>query len=147
MRLTSLAFGEKLPVPSQYTCTGRNISPPLEFIDVPNSAKSLAILARDDDSPDKKIYWLVFNIPGNATHLDEGTLPQGAIAGLNSDGKPGYEGPCPKNFHGIHRFRFTLFALDQTLDMPAHAPADEVIGALMSHVIDYADLMGIAEGE
>ena len=147
MRLTSLAFADKLPVPSQYTCNGQNISPPLEFIDVPKGTVSLVLILRDEDSAENTVHWLVYNIQGTATHLDEGQTPDDALEGTCTNGKSAYAGPCPKYFRGVHRFRFTLFALDSLLDLRPGATADEVIQSMASHVLDSAELVGIAEGE
>lgn len=147
MRLTSLAFADKLPVPSKYTCNGQNTSPPFEFIDVPKGTMSLVFILRDEDSPDNRVHWLVYNIQGTVSHLDEGKIPDDAVAGTGTDGSRAYTGPCPKYFRGIHRFRFTLFALDSLLDVGFGATADEVIQSMASHVLDSAELVGIVEGE
>jgi Raf kinase inhibitor-like YbhB/YbcL family protein len=147
MRLTSLAFADKLPVPSQYTCNGQNVSPPLEFIDVPKGTVSLALIVEDVDSSDSWVHWLVYNIPGEVSHFDEGQLPEGAVDGICSNGKHGYQGPCPKYFQGVHRYRFSLFALDTPLDLPLTAAAHDVNQVMAGHVLESAELIGIAEGE
>lgn len=147
MRLTSLAFADKIPVPPQYTCNGHNVSPPLEFIDVPEGTKSLVLIVEDVDSSNNWVHWLVYNIPGDVTHFDEGAIPEGAVDGVCNGGTYGYEGPCPKYFRGIHRYKFSLFALDNILDVPITATADDVNNAMTGRVLATAELVGIAEGE
>ena len=41
LRLTSSAFADGSPIPSQYTCEGQDISPPLAWTGVPDKTKSL----------------------------------------------------------------------------------------------------------
>jgi Raf kinase inhibitor-like YbhB/YbcL family protein len=86
MKITSPAFADKIPVPVQYTCKGENVSPPLEFIDVPKEAKSLVLIVEDSDSADKRVHWLVYNIPGSCTHFNEGKSSKDAMQGICSDG-------------------------------------------------------------
>ena len=147
MRLTSLAFADKLPIPSKYTCNGQNISPPLEFIDAPEDTVTFVLIVEDMDSINKSLHWIVYNIPGDVTHFDEGEIPEGSIDGISGSGIHGYDGPCPKYFHGVHRYKFALFSLDTELDLPVTATADDVIRAMTSHILESVELTGIAEGE
>jgi Raf kinase inhibitor-like YbhB/YbcL family protein len=147
MKLTSPAFADKIPVPVKYTCKGPNISPPLEFIDVPKNAKSLVLIVEDIDSTNHWIHWLVYNIPGDTTHFEEGKIAKGAIDGVCNGGTHGYEGPCPKYFSGIHRYCFRLFALDTTLEVPLIADANVIRSEMEGHILATAELLGVAEGE
>lgn len=147
MKLTSLAFADKLPVPVQYTCKGTNISPPFEFLDPPKDTESFVLIVEDIDSPDKVIHWLLYNIPGDVTHLDEGKIPEGAVEGICNDGAPGYKGPSPTLFKGVHHFCFTLFALDTLLNVPVSSDASKILEAMDGHILEKAQLTGIAEGE
>jgi Raf kinase inhibitor-like YbhB/YbcL family protein len=134
-------------VPVQNTCKGTNQSPPLEFLDVPKETKSFTLIVEDLDSPNNWIHWLVYNIPGDVTHFDEGKLPEEAIDGICNDGKPGYEGPCPKNFKGIHHYCFKLYALDTVLEVPSIADANVILSEMEGHILETAELVGVAEGE
>jgi Raf kinase inhibitor-like YbhB/YbcL family protein len=147
MRITSPAFADKIPVPVQYTCKGPNTSPPFEFIDVPKKAKSLALIVEDLDAPNHWIHWLVYNIPANVTHFEEGKIPDGAVNGICNGGTQGYEGPCPKYFKGIHRYSFKLFALDIMLEVPSIADKNVVVSEMEGHILETAELIGVAEGE
>ena len=147
MKLTSPAFAEKLPVPVKYTFKGPNVSPPFEFLEVPKDAKSLVLIVEDLDSDKHWIHWLVYNIPAEASFFDEGKIPEGAVEGMCSSGKSGYEGPCPTDFSGIHRFTFNLYALDTILEVPADADVNVIRNEMNNHVIQMAELVGIVEGE
>ena len=69
LTLTSSAFKPGGKIPSKYTCEGDDISPPLVFGDVPDGAKSLALILDDPDAPDPKapqrvwVHWVVYNLP------------------------------------------------------------------------------------
>lgn len=147
MRITSPAFADKQPVPLPYTCNGPNVSPPFEFLDVPKETKSLALVVEDTDSSNQWVHWLVYNIPGHVTYLEEGKIPTGAVNGICNGGTYGYEGPCPKYFHGIHHYCFRLYALDTVLDVPPDADKRTVLSSMEGHILSHAELVGIAEGE
>src|SRR5690606_19400231 len=46
MKISSLDFGDHLPVPERFSCKGPNVSPPSEFLDVPEDAKSLVLMSK-----------------------------------------------------------------------------------------------------
>ncbi|MDH5394473.1 MAG: YbhB/YbcL family Raf kinase inhibitor-like protein, partial [Gammaproteobacteria bacterium] len=54
LSLQSPAFQNGTSIPSQYTCEGDNISPPLNWQGVPAEAKSLVLIIDDPDAPDPK---------------------------------------------------------------------------------------------
>jgi Raf kinase inhibitor-like YbhB/YbcL family protein len=147
MRITSSAFTNDSDVPVRYTCAGPNINPPLAFIDVPASATSLVLIVEDiDATPVPWVHWLVFNIPPHVKGTEEGALPPAAVEGLANGGTPGYEGPCPKYFTGVHHYRFLLIALDKQLDLPATSNIDAVRAAMQGHIVDTAALVGLQTG-
>ena len=109
MTLTSSAFGNDQSIPAKYTCSGQNVSPPLEWKGVPASARSLTLTVDDPDAPGGHFtHWLVTNIRPSVTSIPEGG--QVGTDGKNGFGQPGYGGPCPPS--GEHRYVFTLRALD-----------------------------------
>ena len=147
MKITSLDFGDHLPVPEKFTCKGPNVSPPLEFIDVPAETKSLAVNIEDLDAPDHRVHWLVYNIPPDVTHFDEGAIPENAVEGIGSDGTRGYKGPCPREFSGVHHYRFSLYALDAMLNLPDQADAIAIRQAMVGHILATASITAITQGE
>ncbi|MBU0469901.1 MAG: YbhB/YbcL family Raf kinase inhibitor-like protein [Nanoarchaeota archaeon] len=140
MEILSSAFDDGDEIPIKYTCDDEDISPPLEFSDIPEEAKSLVLILDDPDAPKETwTHWLVFNIPVNATEVDEGKEPKGT-AGENSWGKLGYGGPCPPD--GEHKYIFKLFALDLKLDLPEGSNKNDVEAAMEGHILEKAELIG-----
>jgi Raf kinase inhibitor-like YbhB/YbcL family protein len=147
MQLTSTAFQEGAPIPAQYTCAGRNISPPLQWSGMPAGVKSLALIADDPDAPAGVwVHWVVYNLPPSAAGLAEDTpksqdLANGAKQGLNDFKRPGYGGPCPPPGKP-HRYFFKLYALDAMLDLKPGATKKGVEAAMSNHILAQTQLMG-----
>ena len=60
MEIKSTAFRDGETIPKKFTCEGPNISPPLQFSNVPNEAKSLVLMVEDPDADAKPwVHWLV----------------------------------------------------------------------------------------
>ncbi len=146
MKVTSSAFAEGGSIPAQYTCDGRNVSPPISWEGVPASAKTIALIADDPDAPRGTwVHWVLFNLPATEKGLPEGvpateTLPSGARQGRNDFGNAGYGGPCPPS--GAHRYYFKLYALDASLDLASGAKKDVLLKAMEGHVVAEGQLMG-----
>lgn len=146
LKVTSAAFAEGGAIPAEYTCDGRNVSPPLAWDGVPPDAKTLALIADDPDAPRGVwTHWVVFNLPASERKLDEGvpateTLAGGAKQGKNDFDNAGYGGPCPPS--GTHRYYFKLYALDGALSLPSGATKDQLLRAMQGHVVAEGQLMG-----
>ncbi len=141
MKLTSPAFAHNGQIPSEYTCDGSDLSPPLQIIDVPKNAKSLVLINDDPDAPvGTWDHWIVFNIPPTTTEIKKGQEPQ-ASPGRNSWGKTGYGGPCPPL--GTHRYFFKLYALDTMLILPKGAAKREIEKEMQGHILAQAELIGL----
>lgn len=142
MKITSSAFQNNAKIPSKYTCDGENVNPPLEFVDVPSNAKSLALIVDDPDAPSKTwVHWVVYNIGTKTSEVKENSAPEDGIEGITDFGKPGYGGPCPPS--GVHRYFFKLYALDTTLDLPQNATKQMVEEKMKGHTLDKAELIGL----
>ena len=50
LKISSQAVGEDGFILSQYTCSGANISPPLDIAGIPKATKSVAIIVDDPDA-------------------------------------------------------------------------------------------------
>ena len=126
---TSPVFNAKRRIPKKATCIGgkvdrsgqsdkagemfargnltgsdaQNLSPPLDWADVPEGTQSFAVIVHSTESQasdEAWIHWVIWNLPADLTGLEEGikedaTLENGARQGLNSVGVVGYLGPCP----------------------------------------------------
>lgn len=143
LTVTSPAFVNRGRVPPLYTCDGADMSPPLAFGAVPNGAKSLALVMDDPDAPAGVwVHWVVFNIPPETRVIEAGTEPTGR-AGKNSWGRAGYGGPCPPS--GVHRYVFTLYALDEELALPEGGGKKELERAMEGRILAQAALVGLYE--
>ena len=142
MQITSSAFQDNEPIPSIYTCNGKNVNPPLIFVDVVKDAKSLALIVHDPDAPSGDwIHWLVWNIPATISGIAESSVPESAVQGTNDFGKINYGGPCPPS--GTHHYIFELYALNSQLDLPGTAKVQDLQNAMKGHVLASRKLTGI----
>jgi phosphatidylethanolamine-binding protein (PEBP) family uncharacterized protein len=115
--LASSAFKAGGAIPTRYTCDGADVSPPLEWHGVPHGTAELFLLAIDlSGSTSDAIQWAVAGIPSSASGLSAGSLPAGAVAGLNSAGKAGWGGICGAKGQ-VHHVAFLFYALSQKLGL------------------------------
>ncbi len=124
MQLTSPAFQPNQSILSKYTCDGENINPPLQISEVPEEAKSLALVVDDPDAPMGTFdHWVMWNISPETTTIEEAKVPEGAVQGKNNFGNNSYGGPCPPS--GTHHYHFKVYALDTQLELdPSSEKAD-----------------------
>jgi len=142
MQIISSAFKDNELIPQKYTCDGENISPPLSFINVPEETKSLVLIVDDPDAPDDTfVHWLLWNIRPQTKKIVENSLPEGAVSGKTSAGGTGYVGPCPPS--GLHRYFFKLYAMDNTLDLPAESEKQQLEEEMIGHIIQKAQIIGM----
>jgi len=144
MQITSSEFSNNGTIPSQYTCDGQDMNPPLEFKDVPGQAKSLVLIMDDPDAmkPAGKIWdhWVVFNISPDTKEIKEDQEPQG-VYGLGTSNNLKYHGPCPPD--GQHRYFFKLYALDIILALPESSTKKQVEEAMNGHILSQTQLIGL----
>jgi hypothetical protein len=149
MKLYSSSFQEGTRIPLQFTCDASDFSPALDWDNAPEGTQSFALLCEDPDAPGGTwTHWVVYGIPGVAFRLAAKIPrteehPSGMKQGLNSWGNLGYNGPCPPEGHGKHRYIFTVYALDCELDLdPQKATRDALLAAMDGHILDSAQTMG-----
>ena len=141
MQLTSPSFADGQDIPAKHTFDGGNVSPPLEIADVPDAARSLALIVEDIDSPIGTFtHWVVWNIGPQTTRIEANALPDGAEVGLNGFGETRYQGPCPPS--GRHRYRFRLIALDTMLEASSPDRKDHIEQEMEGSVLAEATLIG-----
>ncbi len=144
--LTSTAFANGAKIPAKYSCDGNDVSPPLQWSDPPQGARSFALICDDPDAPAGTwVHWVLYNVPADARTLPEAIpsnaeLADGSRQGKNSWGKLGYGGPCPPG--GTHRYFFKLYALDTVLDLSSGANKAQVLKAMEGHILAQTELMG-----
>jgi Raf kinase inhibitor-like YbhB/YbcL family protein len=139
-----IAQGELMPKAQEFTgfgCEGGDLSPQLEWSNVPKGTKSFAITAYDPDAPTGSgwWHWQIVNIPNTVTEVAAGAgstkknlAPKGSMQIENDYGSRGFGGACPPKGHGVHHYRFTVHALSvEKLELPAGAS-----GALAGYMIN-----------
>ena len=150
LTIKSSVFDNGGEIPSKYTCEGEDISPPLAWTGVPETARSLVLIIDDPDAPDPKapkmiwVHWVLYNISPDVSGLPEGIVPAqlspDMLEGLNDWKNIGYGGPCPPI--GRHRYFHKLYALDTVLEEINTPTKAKVEAAMKGHVIAQTELMG-----
>jgi Raf kinase inhibitor-like YbhB/YbcL family protein len=145
LSLSSAAFPDGSAIPDKYTCRGEDISPPLAWGEPPADTRSLALIVDDLDTSARFTHWVLFGIPANIRELPEflsaGSVMPGAREGKNDFGEVGYGGPCPPPGN-VHRYRFTLYALDIVLNLEAGVSKGQVLQAMEGHILAQGQLIG-----
>ena len=156
MTLTTSAFTDGAVIPNRFTQAGEQVSPALSWTGAPDSAKSFVLIMHDIDvasgpAAEDVLHWLVWNIPGSATSLQEG-VPQGGdrpngMRQISVSG-PYYRGPGAPANGPAHHYVFELYALDTMIDVPAvgqppSATRAAVVAAMQGHVRGKGALVGL----
>ena len=131
----SIAEGKNLDPAHIYQgfgCNGGNIAPDLSWSKAPEGTKSFAVTMYDPDAPTGSgwWHWFVFNIPSDVYHLAANTrLPENAVELKNDYGIKGFGGACPPPGE-VHRYQFTVHALDTILDLD-HTVSNALAGYMV----------------
>lgn len=140
--ISSKAFKDNGDIPEKYTCDGTDINPPLKIDNIPDNAKSLALIVDDPDAPAGTwVHWVLWNISPDIKEINEDDVPKNAKHGINDFGKHDYGGPCPPS--GTHRYFFKLYALDSTPDLSNNAKKADLEKAMKGHIIEQAQIIGL----
>lgn len=146
MQLATHAFPPGGRIPARYTCEGDDVSPPLSWSGAPPQTRSFALVCADPDAPGNTWYhWAVYDIPASIDGLAEGFRGgrNAAPQARNDFTKDGYGGPCPPHGHGVHHYRFKLFALPVAhLELPERTHCRDVEKAATAQAIATAELIG-----
>jgi Raf kinase inhibitor-like YbhB/YbcL family protein len=148
LQLRSTAFTDGSVIPSEYTCTGADKSPPMSWTGTPVGTRSFALIVDDPDAPRGTfVHWVIYNMGSSMSQLPGDTprsaqTTSGARQGVNGLDRVGYKGPCPPP-GGPHHYHFRLFALDSPLKLEPGAGAAEVRQAMKGHVLAGTELVGI----
>ena len=139
LTITSTAFQH---IPVQYTCEGKDISPPLVIDGIPRAAKSLSLIVDDPDAPvGTWVHWVLWNIDPATRTIRENGVPSGAVQGRNDFKKTSYGGPCPPS--GTHRYFFKVYALDTMLAIPPTSTKADLEKAMRGHILAEGQLIGL----
>lgn len=153
MRITSSAFDDGGTIPREHAREGAENSPPLTVHDVPEEARTLALIVDDPDAPGTTwVHWLLWGVPADRAEIPEGVPGEniveslgGARQGKNDFDEVGYGGPEPPEGHGTHHYRFTAYALSETIDLDAGAKREALESAMEGCILETARLTGTYE--
>jgi Raf kinase inhibitor-like YbhB/YbcL family protein len=139
-----IAQGEFMPKAQEYNgfgCSGGDFSPHLKWSNAPKGTKSYAITAYDADAPTGSgwWHWQVVNIPITVMEISTGagntktnSAPTGSKQIQNDFGSRGFGDACPPKGHGVHHYRFTVYALSvDKLEL-----SEDASGALAGYMIN-----------
>lgn len=149
MQLKTSAFENRGKIPDKYTGVGEDISPPLEWTNVPEGTRSFAIICHDPDAPLVLpgtfgfVHWVLYNIPGSTTSLPEGTHDY--TKGINDMKNEGYNGPNPPKGHGVHHYFWWLLALNKELNLTSGLTQWQLLERIEPNLIGMNRIVGIYE--
>ena len=154
IRISSTAFADGQAIPKAHTGDGQDLSPPLTWDSLPENTQELALICDDPDAPTAEpwVHWVLYKVPPTVPELPAGLsassrldAPISALQGRNSwsSGRTmGYRGPAPPPGHGVHHYRFQLFALDCELALRPGVDKRTLLQALQGHILSQATLVG-----
>jgi Raf kinase inhibitor-like YbhB/YbcL family protein len=125
-----------------------NASPPLAWSGVPPETQMLVLVVEDVDAPLLRPLTLAcaYGIDPATTSLEAGALgPAHMTMGINGAGKCSYLPPSPIPGHGVHRYVFTLLAVDFVPRFDQTPTRGRLLDAIAGHVIAVGELVGTME--
>ena len=147
LQVSSSAFDNGGLIPAKHTCDGEDVSPSLNWDNVPEGVRSMALLAEDPDAPGGTwVHWMLYALLAEARGLAEGVQPSettgaGAQQGTNDFDRIRYSGPCPPG-GSSHRYFFRLYVLDAELSLGGDAEKADLLKAMEGHILGVGQVMG-----
>ena len=140
LEISSEDFGDGDVMRPHNTCAGDDVSPDLNWKEVPDGAKSLVLICEDISAQPRRFsHWIIFNIPPDKTRLLDNLpnvsgLDDGSTQGLNDFNQYGHSAPCPP-LGETHKYFFRLYALDTRLSLESNSRREDVIKAMTGHIL------------
>ncbi len=131
-----------------HTGRGADRSPELVLENLSPEAVTLAVVLEDMSHPLKNFtHWVIWNLPAadkipGAIPAGK-TLPGGGVQGV-AYGLHRYAGPKPPKGKA-HTYRFTVYALDCTLDLSSGARKKVFLRAAEGHILQSGSISGAFE--
>lgn len=146
-----IAPGATIAQPHIYPrCGGQNISPQLAWSGAPAGTRSLVLTMIDlDVKPALWSHWIVVDLPPTVNGLPRAArpLPSPARAIAGNFGDAAYDGPCPPKGSGVHRYRFTIWAMPTaTTAIAPNANASAVAASLARRALGSASFVAVVKG-
>jgi Raf kinase inhibitor-like YbhB/YbcL family protein len=142
--------GETIPTSAAHTYAGgENVSPDLRWSAVPEGTQSIAVTCWDPDAPTPVgfVHWVLFNVPPDVDHLEAGAglgdnAPKGSVHGFIDWGESQWGGMAPPPGDEPHHYEFTVWALDQKLDLDETTSFAKFCFMTRGHVLATGKLTG-----
>ncbi len=146
-----LTFALNLPwanggtIDPRYSCHGLDAQPSFSWLGAPAEAVEMALVVSDVDAGNF-VHWIIAGLDPKDPLVNENSVPISAIEGLNgfstaSDPVVGWRGPCPPA-GAAHTYRFTLYALDQQIELPTGSAAADLLAVIESSAISTVTVDG-----
>lgn len=140
LEFTCVGIEEGGRFPAENTGRGEDRSPEFRIWSLPPGARTLAVTLEDLSHPLKNFtHWLIWNIP--AGERVPGGIPAGAEVPSLIGARQGmayglhrYAGPKPPRGR-THRYRFTLYALDCSLELSPRATKSVFLKKAWPHIL------------
>ncbi|MDQ3570966.1 MAG: YbhB/YbcL family Raf kinase inhibitor-like protein [Actinomycetota bacterium] len=143
IELRSPAFADHDRIPARHAKEEDNLSPALEWGDVPAGTVELAVTCEDPDAPGGTfVHWVMAGIDPARRGLAEGETPAEAAVGVNDYGEQGYGGPRPPAGDDQHRYFFRLHAASEPLGFGSGGSLEELREALSDKELASGTLVG-----
>jgi phosphatidylethanolamine-binding protein (PEBP) family uncharacterized protein len=158
-QVRSSAFEYFGRIPPTFTADGPGVSPPLDWMNVPDSTACVALIVEDADSPTPRpLVHAIAVVEGGNGSLGVGALTAAdpsaerdragenhVRTGLNSFLRRAWLPPDPPAGHGEHRYVFQMFALAPGGDLPSGRTA--LLEAVMDRGLAMGWLVGVYSRE
>ena len=132
--ITSSDFEEGGEIPKKCGYKFDNVSPNIDWLNIPDGAETAALIMDDPDATGAVgkvwVHWLLWWSVHGISRSE----------GKNDFGEIGYGGPAPPD--GRHTYIFKVYALDVSLDLDEGYSKQELEDAMEDHIIAEAKLTG-----
>jgi Raf kinase inhibitor-like YbhB/YbcL family protein len=127
-------------LPYRFSLAGSNVSPPLEWQNVPIDTQEL-VLVVTDVTANGFVHWVIAGIDPALVQLFEGGVPPGAVQMVNDFGELGWGGPAPPIGDTPHSYMFRLFALGEFSGLLGGEIGTSVLAEIEEASIGVAELV------
>jgi Raf kinase inhibitor-like YbhB/YbcL family protein len=143
LKVTSPSFKDGEMLPDKFTCDGENISPAINWRELPMGVKSLALICDDPDAPSGDfVHWVVYNIPADIEGFKENAeISDIADLGVTDYGRGGYGGPCPPS--GVHHYHFKVYALNEMIETEKALDKYDLLDRMEGHILANGEIVGL----